>query len=99
MFQEPWSCIEDYPFQLKLALELELKKELIPVHALYEISFEVLAKREDQDDILISTESGFYIVHLTWSGRAEAMPFPCFQYHRDLESLNKQLSIDMELYS
>ncbi len=52
MYIEPWSDINDYPEGHQEALACELAKELPESHILYSLASKVLAKREDQDEIL-----------------------------------------------
>ena len=96
MYQEPWLDIEDYPSAHRLALKAELKKELSEGHKLFGLHIEVLAKREDRDDILVSTERGYFIVHLTWSGKQEKEPFPFTEHFESIEKLKIKLASDSE---
>ena len=99
MYQEPWSDIKDYPSAHRLALESELKKELSKGHVLFGLHIEVLAKREDNDDILVSTDQGYFIVHLTWSGKQEKEPFPSIDHFESVEKLKIKLASDSDFYS
>ncbi|MDW3196529.1 MAG: hypothetical protein R8G66_29405 [Cytophagales bacterium] len=75
-FLEPWiDCydLEDFGDSLKAELEKELHED----HPLFEKGVEILAKRQDNDDILIEIENGqLALVHLTWSGKREQGSFP-----------------------
>ena len=68
LFQEPWSDIGEYPSSHANALTRELKSELALGHPLFGKALDLLAKREDSDDILVSINRDYFIVHLTWSG-------------------------------
>lgn len=72
VFEEPWEPVE------KPGLLLEqLRAELSEGHVLDGQVKQVLACRVDGDDILVETNSGFAMVHLTWCRRSRpALPFP-----------------------
>ncbi len=79
MYIEPWFNIIEYPEGHADALSSELEQELASGHPLYGLEYTLLAKREDCDDILIQVGTDYFIVHLTWSGQGEALPFPLCQ--------------------
>ncbi|KJY74755.1 hypothetical protein [Vibrio nigripulchritudo] len=88
MYKEPWFDISEYPEEHKLALETELKKELGSNHSLFGKRVNLLAKREDRDDLLLKSGSTFYIVHLTWIGVEESSGYPlidAFETELELE--------------
>jgi hypothetical protein len=62
----------------RFLLEEELEKELSKGHPLADLPIKIVAKRDDQDDVLVTLGGGengrVAEVHLTWSGRAEADP-------------------------
>ena len=96
MYKEPWSDINEYPEKHRAALEAELKAELCEEHILANQDFSVLAKREDQDDVLVYSGESFYIVHLTWSGRVEEMPYPKTERYGFRQDLGVRLAQDAE---
>ena len=98
MYKEPWFDINEYPRCHKKALEHELLKEVHSGHLLHEIVFKVLAKREDQDEILVESENHFFIVHLTWSGKSEINPFPTTIECDSKSALVEKLEHDSEVY-
>jgi hypothetical protein len=98
MYKEPWSDRAEYPDKHRKALESELRKELKEGHSLFGLSFKIVGKREDEDDVLVSTEQGFFIVHLTWSGKVEPLPFPRTERFETLEKLRTKLAYDSEYY-
>ena len=70
---EPWYLIEDE--DLRQALNEELQKELGRRHPLYRLPAKVIARREDQDDVLVALGDGRVAeVHLTWSQKREVNP-------------------------
>jgi hypothetical protein len=72
---EPWYGVEDEG--QRMLLEIELEKELSKGHPLWKSSRRVVAKRSDQDDVLVTTENGRVAeVHLTWSRKKEAGQWP-----------------------
>lgn len=46
--------------------EAQLKKELVPLHPLFEIALKAVGKNSRNDDVLFRDEIDFYIIHLTW---------------------------------
>lgn len=70
---EAWHLIQDV--SLQNSLERELVREIGPNHILFGRSCTVLAKRNDQDDILIELDNHQVCeIHLTWGGKPEADP-------------------------
>jgi hypothetical protein len=70
---EPWCRLPD-ECQRRF-VEDELKKELGAGHPLAGLPLSVIARREDQDDVLVSLDRGEVAeVHLTWSGKMETDP-------------------------
>ena len=98
MYIEPWSNISEYPEGHIEALARELENELSENHILYDLASKVLAKREDQDEILVTNKLGYFIVHLTWSGKTEICPFPKLEKFQTLEILKIKLAYDSALY-
>lgn len=98
MFTEPWSGISEYPEGHQAALEKELERELSGGHILFGLSSSVIAKREDRDDILIQNELGYFVVHLTWSGKAESDNYPISDLFATLEELRIKLASDSDCF-
>jgi hypothetical protein len=67
-FLEPWVAAES-----PNGLEVQLKRELSKNHVLQNLEWTVIARRYDQDDILlqIKDESRVAEVHLTWGNKPE----------------------------
>lgn len=98
MFTEPWSDIAEYPEGHQAALEQELETELSSGHVLFGLSSSVIAKREDCDDILVKNKLGYFVVHLTWSGKSESDTFPASEQFETLEELKIKLASDSEFF-
>lgn len=98
MFPEPWSDIREYPERHKAALEAELVAELGKKHLLPGREFNLLAKRDDRDDVLVSDGVCFYIIHLTWSGRTESESYPKTEQFMSKEQLDTRLAQDSQWY-
>ncbi|WP_115718973.1 hypothetical protein [Gallaecimonas mangrovi] len=94
MYQQPWADINDFPASHGSALAAELKQELAASHRLDGVSFSVLAKREDCDEVLIGTAAGYFIVHLTWSAPDPKGEFPKTKWFADAHALQQQLAAD-----
>jgi hypothetical protein len=72
-WSEPWRPITDE--RQRRLLEEELAKELGEVHPLAGLPVEVVARRDDRDDVLVALGKGRMAeVHLTWSGKKETDP-------------------------
>ncbi|PSV99574.1 hypothetical protein [Photobacterium lipolyticum] len=98
MYKEPWISIDEYPDQHAQNLLTELMSEISWQHQLSGKVVKLLAKREDRDDVLVATKSGFAVVHMTWSGKEECQPYPLFKEFDDLESLEAQLIVDSKYF-
>jgi len=96
VYSEPWSDIDEYPSQHLLSIETELIKEVSHDHLPNNFKLKVLAKREDRDDILVSSDHGYFIVHLTWSAKTELAPYPLTETFETLKELESRLRLDSE---
>ena len=71
-FCEPWERASSPHKTLK-----QLESVLSPEHELYGSVRSVIASRVDSDDLLVQTQTGYALVHLTWCRRSRpAAPFP-----------------------
>ncbi|WP_052674357.1 hypothetical protein [Microbacterium azadirachtae] len=75
VFAEPMIDLRDEPRRAEL-LAAELRRELGPAHPLAGTQWTVVAEAEPQDDVLVVTAMGVAMVHLTWSGNTESLPWP-----------------------
>jgi hypothetical protein len=68
IFLEPWVAAESSNW-----LEAQLKSELSKNHVLQNLEWTVIARRYDQDDILlqIKDESRVAEIHLTWGNKSD----------------------------
>lgn len=98
IFREPWSDILDDGLKHMNALESELSKELYQGHQLFGLNLKLLAKREDSDDILVTDNQNFYVVHLTWSGKNETGGFPSTFKFKSQNELQEKLDGDCAEY-
>src|SRR5262245_35362494 len=63
---EPWYRLDND--EQKLSLEQQLQRELSERHVLWKKAVTIIARRADQDDILVQMPDGKVAeVHLTWS--------------------------------
>lgn len=70
--QHSWKEVDD---QSRSHLEAELRSELGPDHALWNVAFSILARRVDCDDVALEFQdrsNRIAVVHLTWRGAREA---------------------------
>ncbi len=99
-FIEPWVEALDLP-ECGEYLKRELLKELSEEHFLSGQTLKVLAKRQDNDDVLFSLSEGrLVIVHLTWIGRSERKGFPrTLVYQNKKEFWRLRLKEDIEEFN
>lgn len=57
-------------------LEVELEREIGRGHVLDGLPRTVVAEATPQDDVLVLAGGTAFLVHLTWTGRAERRPWP-----------------------
>jgi hypothetical protein len=70
---EPWYRLDDE--EVRLSFERELQRELSERHVLWKIPVTTIARRYDQDDVLVQMPDGKVAeVHLTWRMEAETDP-------------------------
>jgi hypothetical protein len=80
-YLEPWWSTIEMDDNGKF-LKDELIKEINPDHLLYNLNIDVIAKRQDNDDILVEMDNGtLALVHLTWSGKPESKNYPRVEYY------------------
>jgi hypothetical protein len=75
-FKEPWADMSEYPVGNGEALLQKLHLELSKGHPLQGMELQVIARREDRDDLLLLSGENYFVVHLTWSRKREEPPFP-----------------------
>jgi hypothetical protein len=91
-FLEPWVAAES-----PNGLEVQLKRELSNNHVLQNLEWTVIARRYDQDDILlqIKDESRVAEVHLTWGNKSDIhTQFPSTVFYSSFEEWLKTQSAD-----
>lgn len=76
--------------------EAELEREVAPGHVLMGLEVAGVGRRRDRDDALFALSTGGWaIVHLTWTGKAEADPrWPSTQTFRDPADLRARFALD-----
>ena len=62
------------------ALLAELGRELTPGHPLHGREVRVVAEALPQDEIVVAAGEHVALVHLTWSAREEATPWPATEF-------------------
>lgn len=90
----PWT--DEYDFRAPLralkadqadALATELNREIAPGHVLYNGTWRVLARALPNDDIVVECGDRVAVVHLTWSAKQEAPPWPIATFMPTAEDL------------
>lgn len=92
-FVEPLVDLRAQP-EVAEALCAELTRELRRGHALHGRGLRVIARALPQDDVVVETDDGdVLLVHLTWTHKAETLPWPitetvgsAAEFERTLES-------------
>lgn len=70
----PWHNLDSG--RERLSLERELQRELSKRHVLWKKAVTIIARRYDQDDVLVQMPDGKVAeVHLTWRGETETDPY------------------------
>jgi hypothetical protein len=73
-------------------LRAELLQELSPGHLLHGLDLHVIARAIPQDEVVVETADGrVALVHITWSGHAEAPPWPTAEVLDSAEHLQNAL--------
>lgn len=81
----PWYAVNNPE-----GLAAELRRELGPGHPLDGRSLRVIGRRDDCDDVLVALpDSHVAVVHLTWSGRRESLPFPNHVEHQTFAAFSE----------
>ncbi|MFN5417265.1 MAG: hypothetical protein ACK5B9_09425 [Flavobacteriia bacterium] len=95
-FKAPW-CDVLALNDLGEHLKKELDKEISSTHPLFERSMEIIAKRQDNDDVLIRLSDGkLATVHLTWSGKTEQGNYPLTKfYFNDIDFWSNKMKFDI----
>lgn len=92
-FIEPyWSAMEmDEKSRISLVEELQL--ELHDNHILQNETFELIARKTNNDDIVLELEDGrVAVVHLTWKSKTETNGYPITRIYKDkLDFWNKEM--------
>jgi hypothetical protein len=73
-------------------LRVELLRELSPGHVLHAVDLRVIARALPQDEIVVETAGGeVALVHLTWTGHAESLPWPTTEMLTSAEQLEQTI--------
>ena len=96
-FLEPyWDAIEMDEENIESYIK-ELKIELSDNHFLNNKSFELIAKKMNNDDIVLKLEDGrIAVVHLSWKSKKENNNFPISRLYKDeIDFWNKEMNQDI----
>lgn len=95
----PWEQVTAPAQQARL--EAELRQEVAGHSADFYSKARLLARRIDRDDFLFATEDAqwpFAVVHLTFSGKAEAAPWPKAELYATVAAVQTRMQTDADLY-
>ncbi len=84
-FDNPFEDVRDDPSALIFASELE--REVGPGHPLFGRPLSVVARAWPQDDVVVACGEDVALIHLTWTGRREAPPWPVTTFLATAEAL------------
>ncbi len=84
---EPWWSTENQTEDFRKKYELELQKELPPVHELYGLKMKLIGIGDGVDCLFEILDGSGRVtdVQLTWSGKQEGDAWPSFSIHESLE--------------
>jgi hypothetical protein len=95
VFADPWWDLRhgDTPEQQHgEALYAELLGEVAAGHPVHGEPVEIIARSDASDDIVVELASGGWaVVHITWKGAAEPLPWPTVILHDTVESLERHI--------
>ena len=99
-FVEPWVAVGSE----RASLEEELRRELSPDNALSGFNVQAIGRRVDCDDVLFEVRDEkadfkMALVHLTWSGKAETIPWPISELFANAEAFIKHMMLDAKDYT
>ena len=79
------------------ALMNELKIELTENHLLQDKKIELIARKTNNDDIVLELENGnIAVVHLTWKSKREIDGYPLTRIYKDkMEFWNQEMKLDI----
>lgn len=90
-FSDPFLDLRSNEEQAK-HLRAELLRELSPGHVLHAVDLRVIARALPQDEIVVETAGGeVALVHLTWTGHAESLPWPVTEPLTSAEHLEQTI--------
>ena len=61
---------------MPIGLARELASEPKPGHPLFGQAWTIVARARPRDEVVVTTDSDVYLVHLTWAGVREQPPWP-----------------------
>ncbi len=96
-FLEPyWDALEMEEKSIHSLIN-ELKKELPKSHALFNESYELIARKTNNDDIVLELENGkLAVVHLTWKSKTEVDGYPITRiYENKIDFWNREMKQDI----
>ena len=72
-------------------LVAELVREIGPGHVLHGRPWRVVAEATPQNEVLVTADETAFLVHLTWTGRNEAPPWPAAERVDSAEAFERLL--------
>ncbi|MEZ5022748.1 MAG: hypothetical protein R2728_05695 [Chitinophagales bacterium] len=96
-FIDPYWCAMEMEEKSRQAIMDELKLELHDNHILYNEHLDLLARKTNNDDIVLELEDGrIAVVHLTWKSKKETNGYPITSIYKDkLDFWNKKMKQDI----
>lgn len=96
-FLEPYCDALDMEEKSISSLIKELKNELPQSHVLYNESYELIARKSNNDDVVLELENGkIAVVHLTWNSKTEADGYPKTRiYENKKDFWEKEMKFDI----
>lgn len=89
---EPWSSVEHYDDNYRNGFLDQLRREVAPGHALYDLPVRLIAWGNGGDALFALLDGSGRIaqVHLTWAHGSERLPWPGTAIYASLETWAEQ---------
>lgn len=96
-YLEPYWDAMEMEDKMIQALMNELKLELPDNHPLRNMNTELMARKTNNDDIVLKLENGnIAVVHLTWKGKKEIVGYPITRIYKDkIDFWDKEMKQDI----
>ena len=92
VFVDPMLDLRSEPDRARI-LGADLARELGPGHELHGPQWAVIAEATPQDEVLVEAGDAVHLVHLTWTGRREQLPWPLAERVNSAEDFERLMEV------